>query len=102
MLQSGEAGGISTGNTEPLKLEKDLYDPKVQPQPIPTMPTNHAPKCQISTFLKHLQGEHPLIHLYEGFQLSFLFSSPTHPTMGTSHVEAESQNNSPQWTRAVK
>ena len=32
-----------------MKAGKDLSDPQVQPQPIPTMPTDHVPQCHIST-----------------------------------------------------
>ena len=50
---------LSTGNhriTEPLRLEKTTKIIQSDHQPIPTIPTDHVPKCHISTFLEHLQG----------------------------------------------
>ena len=39
-----------------IKVGKDLSDHQVQPQPIPTVPTDHVPKCHIPAVLEHLQG----------------------------------------------
>jgi len=39
-----------------IKVCKDQKDHHVQPQPIPTMATDHMSQCHISTCLEHLQG----------------------------------------------
>ena len=38
---------------------KSLQDPQVQPEPTPTMPTDHVHQCSISTVPEHLQGWGP-------------------------------------------
>ena len=39
-----------------LNVGEDLQDPQVQPQHNPTIPTDHVPKCHISTVPEHLWG----------------------------------------------
>ena len=47
---------------ELLRLEKTFKTIKSKCQPIPTMPTDHVPRCHIYSFLKHLQELHHLPH----------------------------------------
>ena len=42
--------------TESLRLKKIIKIIYCNHQPIPTMPTNHAPQCHIHTLIEHLQG----------------------------------------------